>query len=199
MSGTLVHLFVWTLAWLCYTLVPFEPRAVLCPTETGCGGTEPEAHHQVLEGFSLIKPMVGGAVGRTKDSKPTATCVKRGHWWMNVFASAVRLNRLCFGRLVRICLGLRLMQANADESIHVCFIGLDNSRSLRVISSLLAGYKKEKRVRYAYYNELRDLSSVSRTVAAPLEVNDSLIAQDIGSSRFSSSRKVLYALATISQ
>jgi hypothetical protein len=142
MSGTLVHLFVWTLAWLSYTLVPFEPRAVLCPTETGCGGTEPEAHQhdlgQVLEGFSLIKPMVGDVVGLPEDSKPRATCVKRSHWWMNVFASAVRLNRLCSGRLVRICLGLRLMQANADESIHVCFSRLVNSRSLRVISDLLA-------------------------------------------------------------
>jgi hypothetical protein len=60
--------------------------------------------------------MESGVVGLPKDSKPTATCLRRVHWWMNVFASAVRLNRL----LARICLGLRLMEANADESIHVC-------------------------------------------------------------------------------
>ena len=124
-SGCQAHwyaLFLWILAWLCYTLVPFEPRAVLCPMETGCGGTGPGAHQhhlgQVLEGFRRIRPIaafVSDVVGLPKDSKPRATCVKRGHWWRNVFASAVRLN----GRLARICLGLRLMKANADASIHV--------------------------------------------------------------------------------
>jgi len=98
--------------------VPSEPRAVLCPTETDCGGTEPEAHQhnlgQVLEGFNRAKPMAGGVVGLLKDSKPKATCEKRVYWWINVFASAVRLNR----RLARICLGLRLMEANTDESIY---------------------------------------------------------------------------------
>jgi hypothetical protein len=59
--------------------------------------------------------MESDVVGLPKDSKPKATCVGRVHWWMNVFASAVRLNRL----LARICLGLRFMEANADESIHV--------------------------------------------------------------------------------
>lgn len=118
---------------------------VLCPTETGCGGTEPEAHQrdlgQALEGFSLIKPMVSGVVGVTKDSKPEATCVKRVYWWMNVFASAVRLNR----RLARICLGLRLMEANADESIHVqCLRQLRASilDAFRVISKFTASTAK---------------------------------------------------------
>jgi hypothetical protein len=73
------------------------------------------------------------------------------------------------------------MSVSVDSSI------LDHESHQQFTSE---GCKKEKRVRYAYYNnELRDLPSVSRTVAIPLEVNDSLIAQDMRSSRFTSSDK----------
>jgi hypothetical protein len=137
--------------------VSSEPRAVLCPTETGCGGTEPEAHHhglgQALEGFRRIKPMESGVVGLPKDSKPTATCVRRVHWWMNVSASAVRLNRL----LARICLGLRLMEANADESIYIHISHM--SATLQLIGSLRLLWGSSHR--QAANEECRELKTCS--------------------------------------